>query len=426
MEQRIVIIDDDPTGCQTVSGVPVFLAWDEPLVRDALARYKAFFLLTDTRAMTAVEARKVSDEVAENLLRAAAGRYRLVVMSRSDSTLRGHLLPEIEPILRRFGPFDGMILCPAFFEGDRYTIDNIHYARTLQGLIPVTETEFARDPVFGYAHAALPEWLEEVSGGFFRADRVLTLDTRTIRAGRAALLDRLMTASETIPVVVNALDYADMARVDEAVRLAEAAGKRFFYRTAASMVRVRLGQTEGVKYRPAKPARPGVVVVGSYTDKTTAQVERLLQRFDLGTVEIDVRRVPGDAGGSYARELTARLDGQLRRRSCVVYTSRVYALSGTPAERLRDGASIAAFVDNIVRMMTTRPGFIVSKGGITSYTVARRGLGMTEAAVLGQAAPGVPVWRCGPDAKFPGLDYVVFPGNVGDADTLAEVFADFV
>lgn len=425
-ETRIVIIDDDPTGCQTVRDVPVFMVWDETSIREALARHEAFFILTNTRAMTAGEARKVSREVAENLKRANSGRYRLVIMSRGDSTLRGHLLPELESLEVNFGPFDGLILCPAFFEGDRYTIDDVHCVRTSHGLIPVTETEFACDAVFGYTHAALPEWLEEVTQGFFHADRAVSLRMELIRSGAQAVYEKLMTVSGMSPVVVNALNYADMETVDAAIRKAEHAGKRFVYRTAASMVRVRLGQRAAALYRPEKSMRPGIVVVGSYTDKTTAQLEVLLQHKNLCAVEIEVERVLAGSAEAYGRKLTERLNRELACRSCVVFTSRTYALSGSTADRQRDGARIASFVDAVIRGLTTVPGFIVSKGGITSYTVARYGLGISRAMVQGQIAHGVPVWRIDSESGFTGVDYVVFPGNVGNANTLADVFDCFV
>lgn len=376
--------------------------------------------------MTAGEARKVSREVAENLKRANGGRYRLVIMSRGDSTLRGHLLPELEPLEVNFGPFDGLILCPAFFEGDRYTIDDVHCVRTSHGLIPVTETEFARDAVFGYTHAALPEWLEEVTQGFFHAGQAVSLRTKLIRSGAQAVFEKLMTASGMSPVVVNALNYADMETVDAAIRKAEHAGKRFVYRTAASMVRVRLGQRAAALYRPEKSMRPGIVVVGSYTDKTTAQLGVLLRRKDLCAVEIEVERVLAGSAETYGRELTEWLNRELGCRSCVVFTSRTYALSGSAADRQRDGARIASFIDAVFRGLTTVPGFIVSKGGITSYTVARYGLGISRAMVRGQIADGVPVWRIDSESGFTGVDYVVFPGNVGNTNTLAEVFDRFV
>jgi uncharacterized protein YgbK (DUF1537 family) len=48
-------------------------------------------------------------------------------------------------------------------------------------------------------------------------------------------------------------------------------------------------------------------------------------------------------------------------------------------------------------------------------------LGVKRAMVLGQILPGIPVWELGPETKFPGLPYVVFPGNVGGPDALKEV-----
>jgi len=41
--------------------------------------------------------------------------------------------------------------------------------------------------------------------------------------------------------------------------------------------------------------------------------------------------------------------------------------------------------------------------------------------VLGQILPGVPVWKLGAESRFPNLAYIVFPGNVGDAHSLADV-----
>lgn len=426
MQPRIVIIDDDPTGCQTVQDVPVFMVWDEMSLRNALARYESFFILTNTRAMTADRAREVSYEVARNLKRANSGQYRLVIMSRGDSTLRGHLLPELEPLADSFGPFDGLILCPVFFEGDRYTIDDVHRVRTSEGLIPVTETEFARDAVFGYVHSELPAWLEEVTHGYFRADRAISLRSGEIRSGVQAVFKQLMTVSGMTPIVVNALNYAELETVNAAICEAEKAGKRFIYRTAASMVRVRLGQHSAAAYCPVKSKRPGLVVVGSYTDKTTSQLELLLQYHPFCPIEIEVARVLSQDAASYKQILIDRLNQELEHRSCVIYTSRSYGLSGNASDRQRDGARISSFIDAIIQGLKSLPGFIVAKGGITSYTVARYGLGITQAMVQGPIAAGVPVWRLETDSAFAGIDYIVFPGNVGNVNTLTEVVERFV
>jgi uncharacterized protein YgbK (DUF1537 family) len=67
------------------------------------------------------------------------------------------------------------------------------------------------------------------------------------------------------------------------------------------------------------------------------------------------------------------------------------------------------------------------QGGITSHDVAVRGLGIRRARVLGQLFPGlVSVFRpveAAPEAV--GTPYIVFAGNVGDDDTLADVVDRF-
>ena len=90
--QTIVVLDDDPTGTQTVYDTPVLTEWSTSSV---LAEFEAglplFYILTNSRSMTADEAASVNCEIAASLLaaREATGRDYTVI-SRSDSTLRGH------------------------------------------------------------------------------------------------------------------------------------------------------------------------------------------------------------------------------------------------------------------------------------------------------------------------------------------------
>lgn len=54
--------------------------------------------------------------------------------------------------------------------------------------------------------------------------------------------------------------------------------------------------------------------------------------------------------------------------------------------------------------------------------MATKALKMRRALIVGQAAPGVPLWRCDePSSKWPGIAYVVFPGNVGSEEALLQV-----
>jgi uncharacterized protein YgbK (DUF1537 family) len=78
---------------------------------------------------------------------------------------------------------------------------------------------------------------------------------------------------------------------------------------------------------------------------------------------------------------------------------------------------------SLVQHLAVAPRYLIAKGGITSSDIATQGLGVRRALVLGQALPGVPVWQLGVEARFPGLGYVVFPGNVGADTALAELIA---
>ncbi|MEK7759488.1 MAG: four-carbon acid sugar kinase family protein, partial [Pseudomonadota bacterium] len=166
-QTKIIVLDDDPTGSQTVHGCLLLTRWDIATLKEALAdRAPLFFILTNTRGMSAERASAVTREVCRNLKQALAGAdIHPVFVSRSDSTLRGHYQVETDVMAEELGPFDAHFLVPAFFEGGRFTRDSVHYLRTGGKAIPVHETEFARDSVFGYRHSYLPDYVEEKTRG---------------------------------------------------------------------------------------------------------------------------------------------------------------------------------------------------------------------------------------------------------------------
>ena len=100
---------------------------------------------------------------------------------------------------------------------------------------------------------------------------------------------------------------------------------------------------------------------------------------------------------------------------------RLERAPGTPD--LDIGALVSATLVGAVRRMRSKPRWVLAKGGITSSDVATDGLDVSEATVVGPLLPGVPLWRCGPGSRWPGLSYVVFPGNVGGPDAVREAVA---
>ena len=457
-EARLLgVLDDDPTGSQAVHDVQVVTVVDEAAYEDAFAAASAAasapgaaaragaggagvcFVLTNSRSLPEQQAAGLSVRAARGLL-AVAGRRGAPIdlISRSDSTLRGHVIAEVTAlagVLRSAtgrGP-DAVLFVPAFIEAGRLTVGDIHWARTGAGMVPVGETEFARDRVFGYAASDLPEFLASKSGGAIRPGDVASISLDDIRSGGVSRIRSVLAGvSNGAWVVVNAADYSDLEAVAYAVLLAERAGQSFLFRTGPSFVRALSGldpkpPLRGQDLAPA-PARGsagshGLIVVGSHVAQTNRQLDALLAAGQLRPVELDAEAVLRDAPGVVAATAQQVVRG-LRSSDVVLCTSR--AVVGGSAERddLAVARAVSGALAGVVRLaLAGEPAWIIAKGGITSHDVAVQGLGIRRAEVAGQLFPGlISVFR--PADAWPeavGIPYVVFPGNVGDDQALANV-----
>lgn len=427
---KIVVLDDDPTGTQTVHGVPVLTEWSEEILRLELKNDEpAFYLLTNSRGLPLPEAGSMNLEIGRRLRDAArdTGR-RVVVVSRSDSTLRGHFPGEVEALAQGLSQdFDAWIVVPFFLEGGRYTVGDTHYVDEGGLLVPAAETEFARDNVFGYASSGLREWVEEKTKGKIRAQDVLSISLGDIReAGPNSVTERLMDLQGRRVCIVNAASYRDLEVFVLGLLKAEALGRRFLYRTAASFVQVRAGISARPLLSREELGSPesggGLTVVGSYVPRSSQQLRELLAlpkiiglQLDAETILDESRRLDEIAG------LARLVDESLKRGEDVaVYTSRKL-VTGQADENLAIGNRVSEAMTSVVKRISARPRYMVAKGGITASDVATKGLNVKRALVLGQILPGVPVWRLGSESRFPGMPYVVFPGNVGGPDALAKL-----
>ena len=432
--RKLVVLDDDPTGVQTVHDTAVLSRWQpDQLAAELREPAPAFFLLTNSRSLSEPDAAALNREIVRNLKSASDQTgVGFAVASRSDSTLRGHFPAETDVISAELGGADGVLICPAFFEGGRITVDDVHYLRDGDRYIPVAETEFARDSTFGYRASDLKEWVAEKTGGRIPANNVASLPLAEFRTGGPERAAKLLSAvSDGQPVVVNAVSYRDLWVVILGLLRAEAAGKRFVYRTGASFVRARAGITE----RPlldrgellgslAAPRVAGLVVVGSHVRRTSEQLERLLSLRDLAPIEVSVPELlaGGSIRGRQITDASAAADAALELGlTPVIFTSR--NVESDFGDQLAVSRAVSQGLVEIVTGIEKRPGFIVAKGGITSSDVGTEALGARRAVVLGQIRPGIPVWRLGDETRYPGLAYVVFPGNVGGQETLAEIVA---
>ncbi len=429
---KIIAIDDDPTGSQTVHGCLLLTRWDPATLRDALLDDSPlFFILSNTRGMSAPQAAAVTREICVNLrsaldaLSAEGHAIAPVVVSRSDSTLRGHYPVETDVIAEELGPFDAHFLVPAFFEGGRITRDGVHYLLVDGEPVPVNETEFARDSVFGFKHAFLPDYVAEKTGGRTPADQVVRFGLTDVRGDVGG---RLRALNGNACCVVDAERQSDLDGFARQVLAAAGDGKRFLFRSAASL----LTALAALPPQPVAPAqmsrfvrdgRPGVVLMGSHVATSSRQLERLMADTDAMPIEVDVDRLVSDEDGLWASIQSQIQAARREHRGMVLYTSRGERQFASTAERLAFGERVSAFLMRIVRELPEDIGFLISKGGITSNDTLSQGLALRTARVLGQVRAGCSVVRCPADhPRFPNLPVVIFPGNVGGPEALAEVY----
>ncbi|GAB5559295.1 MAG: four-carbon acid sugar kinase family protein [Synoicihabitans sp.] len=427
--RKVWILDDDPTGTQTIAGLPVVTRWDVPTLQAEFANEHAgCFVLTNSRGLTAERSRSLHRQLIKNLTQAAQDRP-FTVISRSDSTLRGHYPLETDVVAEGPGESDLTLIAPFFAAGGRYTLNDTHYVAEGNQLVPAAKTPFARDAVFGYSHSHLPTWVEEKTAGRTSAQDVVCLSLDLIRnGGPEAVSQQLIAAPQSGVVITNATDQSDIEVVAHATLLAEQAGRSIIARTAASFVCARVGQRPPPLLRgdemvdSSSTTHGGLTVVGSYVPKTTAQLTQLKKQLKLVSIELEVsdlldRETRGEIIANAITKMNNALSGG---EDVVVHTSRELVRSSDEVANLSIGSEVSRALVEIVQGIAVRPRYLIAKGGITSSDTATEGLGVKRAMVAGQILPGVPVWRLGSETKFPGLSYVVFPGNVGDDHAVAD------
>ncbi|KAK3001094.1 hypothetical protein RJ639_020745 [Escallonia herrerae] len=436
--KTLIVLDDDPTGTQTVHGIDVLTEWDvDSLAEQFIKKPKCFFILTNSRSLSSEKASALIADICQNLSTAAKSA------ANNDYTV------EPDAVVSVLGDMDAWIICPFFLQGGRFTINDIHYVAESDRLIPAGETEFAKDASFGYKSSNLREWVEEKTRGRIPASSVASVSIQLLRKGGPdAVCKHLCSLKKGSVCIVNAASERDMSVFASGMIQAELKGKHFLCRSAASFVSACIGII------PKAPVLPkdlelnmgrcgGLIIVGSYVPKTTKQVKiveelKLQCSHLLRTIEISVDKLAMKSIEEREEEINrvAEVADIFLKASkdTLILTSRELITGNTPSESLDINFKVSSALVEMVKRITTRPRYIlakiirlskkddrVSKGGITSSDIATRALEAKRAKVVGQALPGVPLWQLGPESRHPGVPYIVFPGNVGDSKALAEV-----
>ena len=400
---KMVVLDDDPTGIQTVHGCLLITQWDEESIRLGFSDSQPFFyILTNTRAMTRDEAAQVTREAMEAVVKVNEDYgYRLIVVSRSDSCLRGHFPLETD-VMRQclvshgYTVADKTPFCPAFIEAGRVTIDGVHYLKEEDGhLIPVSETEFARDNVFAYHTSVLTEYIKEKGANPDDYEIINAQSYDELRAFASSIFNFqfsifnsiVIRSSSSLPKAISGIP--DIPLLDKRILSS-------------------LANTSPL---------PPLFVIGSHVQKTTRQLECLLQAEGTCGIEVDVQRILDDADALMLETLDTIKQVVDNYLTPVIYTSRQEIRLTDADQRQYLGQQVSDFLVACVRRLPYTPSYLVGKGGITSHDILTKGLGIKSARVLGQIVNSVPCVMT--PAGFP---YIIFPGNVGNDNSLREVY----
>ena len=436
--KKIIVLDDDPTGSQTLHNISIFTDWSIDSIEAGFAEEKSMFLiLTNSRSLTAEETINIHHDIAMNIMEVAKRKnIDFIIISRSDSTLRGHYPLETQVLKQCIEEnsdihFDGEIIFPFFEEGGRFTVSNIHYVLEEGFFIPVGETEFAKDKTFGYQNSHLGRYIEEKTLGKFKVGDVKYISLESIRKyDLDGIETQLSLVQDFNKIVVNALDYMDVKIFTFALFKAIEKGKRFMFRTAAGFIKVvggiedkcLLDKNDLIK---GNNKNNGLIIIGSHVNRTSEQLQELKASNMVEFIEFNQHLVlnPPEFNKEIERVLKICEEQICNGKTVTIYTRRERFDLDTNCkeDELKISIRISDALTSIVQNLSVCPKFIIAKGGITSSDIATKGLNIRRAIVAGQIKPGIPVWITGNESKFPGIPYIIFPGNVGTRTTLREI-----
>lgn len=406
--QLTVVLDDDPTGTQAAADVTVLYRWTASDIVEVLRAERAVFLQTNSRALDQADAVRQAEMIRGQVADAEAALGEpILVVQRGDSTLRGHVFAELDVFLRAA---DAALFVPAYPGIGRRTVDGVHMVDIAGAPTPAAETEFAREPVFGYRSSSLVDYAREK--GARSAERIPLAELR--RTQGAAVTAALVAGALVVP---DAETEEDIALIHDGLATALADGRRVVVRGAASLAALCAGRRSTDPGSDALPAgisgKPVLVVCGSHTTGARDQVRRVVDASGVPAAEVSTDRA---------------LDNPVAAAMTVIGPARAtlketgVAIVSTERERRAEhggldvGERVMSALMQVVRALGDEAAVFVTKGGITSAEVASV-LDAPRARVRGQLLPGVSVLDLATDRGT--RTQIVVPGNVGDVDTLA-------
>ena len=175
---------------------------------------------------------------------------------------------------------------------------------------------------------------------------------------------------------------------------------------------------------------PGLIIIGSYTDISTKQLEKLLELNFFEAVEFDVEKfyrfyVSKDNQTEMfkLKKMILKTIRTILKKSLipVVFTSRKEKVLANNFDQIDLYNSLSFFLAEIVADIKYEIGYLISKGGITSNTILNTSFNIDYVYLEGQICSGISLVK----AKLinnKNLPVITFPGNLGNDYSLKEVW----
>jgi len=439
---KFVVIDDDPTGSQTVHNCLLLLKWDySTLLKGFESESNLFFILANTRSLDENDAKLIIEEICKNLKGVIASeKYEeeIIFISRGDSTLRGHNFLEPNAINSCLGPFDATFHIPAFIEGKRLTINGSHFVDQ----IPIDKTIFARDKIFGYETSNVKTLLfqksksqinlEDIQNLFLSDLEILNDEENNI------VFKKLKDLNNNKHVILDVENYSQLKKFSLIIKKLSKQ-KKFLFRTAASFISSISEKKSDPKDKTffsnlrirnkEKSFLPGLVIVGSYVELSSIQLKNLLEISYCEPIELDVfeffrisllennqERI-NLFKNKFLREIRFSFE---QGKTPVLFTSRKF-MSLDYSEQFNFYNSLAFFISELVADLKYEIGYLISKGGITTNAILSNGLNADYVYLEGQILTGISVvtYNLKNVEKLP---IVTHPGNIGTQDSLVNIW----
>ncbi len=441
---KYIIIDDDPTGSQTVHDCILILKWDyHTLLKGLRSQSNLLFILANTRALSEQDAIKRLEEICLSLNNVfndlGWSKHDYMVISRGDSTLRGHNFLEPDIINKLLGPFDATFHIPAFLEANRITINGKHFVNN----IPVDQTIFAKDEIFGFKTNDVRKLIYDKCNQAINIDQIQNISLKEIESLEIDKKNKaykfIEDLNNNVHVIVDIANYSHLNNFTFVVKHLQKQ-KRFLFRTAASFVssisEIKDNMKSQFYYSELRSQSKnnqfmkGLVIVGSYVDLTTLQLKKLLEIKECQSIELDVMNMYRlfrlkdklDSIISMKNEILKLIRIAIKKDLIpVLFTSREIISSPDKDELINFRNFLSLFIAEVVSEIKFEISYLVSKGGITTNTILSRGFRVDDVYLEGQILPGISLVTLKLPNNNKKLPVVTFPGNLGDEYSLVKI-----